>query len=513
MSDPLSSPRSDKKSKGIAAILNWVEILGNRLPDPIILFFLLALITIGASAIAAQFNVAVVNPIDQKVVTAVSLLTPNGIRRIISEAVENFVNFPPLGTVLVAMLGVGMAEYSGLLKAALSKLVLITPARLISPVVIFAGIMSSITVDAGYVTLIPLAPMVFLTFKRHPLAGLTAAFAGVSGGFSANLLITPLDPFFSGFSQSAAQLIDPAYTVDSTANYYFMAVSTILLTLIGWYVTDKVVEPRLSTSYQAIADEQPTEALTARQNKGLRWAGYSLLALIICTLVLLLPPQGVLRDPKHFTIIPSPFIDGIVLFVALAFFVMGVVYGKVVGTINSDKDVAKGMTQAMSSMGYFIALSFVAAQFSAYFNWSNLGTILSVIGADFFKAIGVTNLPLLILFVLLTMLVNLFLATAAKWAIMASIFVPTFMLLGLSPEAAQVTFRIGDSITNIITPMMIYFPITVKFAQRYDKQLGAGNLIAMMLPYSLAFLVIWLFLLIIWYFLDLSLGPHAPIRI
>ena len=512
MPTPPSSPQSDKIPKGIVAILNWMEILGNRLPDPIIIFFLLALLTIGISAVASLFNVSVVNPADQKVITAISLLSPDGIRRIVSEAVENFVNFPPVGTVLLAMLGIGMAEYSGLLKAALCQLVLITPARLISPVVIFAGIVSSIAVDAGYVALVPLAPIIFLAFKRHPLAGLTAAFAGVSAGFSANILITPLDPFFSGFSQSAAQLINSGYTVDSTANYYFMAVSTILLTLIGWYVTDKVVEPRLGT-YEAIVDEQAAESLSASQHKGLRWAGYSVLALIACILVLLLPPQGVLRDPERFTIIPSPFIDGIVLFIALAFFIPGVVYGKIAGTIKDGKDIAKGMTQAMVSMAYFIALAFVAAQFSAYFDWSNLGIILSVNAANFLKAIGVTGLPLLLLFILLTVVLNLFVTTAAKWAILAPIFVPVFMLVGLSPETAQIAFRLGDSTSNIITPVMIYFPLIVGFAQRYDKQLGTGKLIAMMLPYSLAFLVSWLFLFIVWYILDFPLGPHAPIRI
>lgn len=489
-----------------------VERLGNKLPDPLTLFFILSLVVILVSAIASSLNVSVVNPGNNQTVAAVSLLTPDGIRKITTQAVKNFTDFPPLGTVLVAMLGVGVAEATGLLSALLRKLVLVAPPRLICPTVVFAGVMANIAADAGYVVLVPLGAMTFLAFGRHPLAGLAAAFAGVAGGFSANLLISPLDPLLAGLSQSAAQLINPNYQVNATANYYFMAVSTFLVTLIGWFITEKIIEPRLG-SYQGEVDLQMQE-ITPAERKGLRWAGYSLLALIAVTLALILPPQGVLRNPEKLTIIPSPFIEGIVFIIAIYFFVAGVVYGKVTGTIQNDKDVAKALGDAMSSMGYYIALAFVAAQFIAYFAWSNLGVIVAVNGAKFLKSTGITGLPLLIMFILVSVLIDIFVGSAsAKWAIMAPVFVPMFMLVGYTPELTQAAYRIGDSTTNIITPLMPYFPVVVAFGQRYDKNLGIGTLMSLMLPYSLAFLLGWSVLFVVWYLLGLPLGPGAGMRI
>ncbi|MCU0571077.1 MAG: AbgT family transporter [Oculatellaceae cyanobacterium Prado106] len=553
---PPQAPNRDTSSSGVVRILDGIEALGNKLPDPITLFFILCLIVVGVSAIAGTANLSVVNPANQETVTAVSLLTPNGLRRIVSEALENFVAFPPLGTTLVALLGVGVAEYTGLLGAALRQLVQVAPVRLISPVVVFAGVMSNVAGDAGYVVLVPLGAVTFLAFRRHPLAGLAAAFSGVAGGFSANLLISPTDALLSGLSQSAAQLIDPNYTVNATSNYYFMVVSTLVVTLVGWYITDKVVEPRLGT-YSEInsasettqmnaethreqvvedfseGDRHPanfnttepsvdpveegrsnTAPLSAVERKGLRWAGYSLLAFIALILALLLPPQGILRDPETFTLIPSPFIEGIVFMVAIAFFIPGVVYGKVTGFVQSDKEVAQGMAQAMSSMGYYLALAFMAAQFVAYFNWSNLGIISAVSGAEFLRSTGIAGPPLFVCFILLSVLLDLFIGSAsAKWAIMAPIFVPMFMLVGYSPASVQAAYRIGDSTTNIITPLMLYFPMVVAFGQRYDKNLGIGKLISIMLPYSLSFLVAWSLLFVIWFVLGLPLGPGAGVQL
>lgn len=501
-----------KKSGWISKSLAFIERVGNRLPDPLTLFFIFSIAVIIISAIASLLNVTVIHPGNGKTITAVSLLSPDGIRRIITEAVTNFTGFPPLGTVIVAMLGVGVAEATGLLSALLRQLVLFAPRWLISPTVVFAGVMSNIAADAGYVVLVPLGAIVFLAFKRHPLAGMAAAFAGVSGGFSANLLLSPLDPLLAGLSQSAAQLINPSYQVNATANYYFLAVSTFLVTLVGWFITDKIVEPRLGT-YQGEAEAQ-LEELNPQERKGLRWAGYALLAFIIFILALLLPPQGVLRDPEKFTIIPSPFIDGIVFLIAIAFLIPAIFYGKAAGTLRNDKDVAKAMGDAMSSLGYYIALAFVAAQFIAYFNWSNLGIITAVNGANLIKATGITGAPILLLFILLTVFLDLFVGSAsAKWAVMAPIFVPMLMLVGYSPELTQAIYRIGDSTTNIITPLMPYFPVVVAFGQKYDKNLGIGTLISLMLPYSLSFLICWSLLFLIWLFFGLPLGPGAPIRI
>jgi aminobenzoyl-glutamate transport protein len=500
------------KSTWVEKSLAFIEELGNKLPDPLTLFFILSLFVIVVSVIAASVNLSVVHPGTNKTVAAVSLLTPDSVRRIFTQAVKNFVEFPPLGTVLVAMLGVGVAEATGLLSALLREIVMVTPRKLITPVVIFAGVMANVASDAGYVVLVPLGAVIFLAFGRHPLAGLAAAFAGVAGGFSANLLISSLDPLLAGLTQTAAQLIRPGYQVNATANYYFMAVSTFLITLIGWFICTQIVEPRLG-AYTGDADIEINE-VTATERKALRWAGYAFLAFIAFILVLVIPPQGILRDPEKFTIIPSPFIDGIVFIIALAFLIPGVVYGKVAGTVRNDKDVARYLGNAMSSMGYYIALAFIAAQFISYFAWSNLGIIVAVKGADFLKATGITGPPLLILFILVSVAIDIFVGSAsAKWAIMAPIFVPMFMLLGYSPELVQAAYRIGDSTTNIITPLMPYFPVVVAFGQKYDKSLGIGTLISLMLPYSIAFLIGWSVLFVIWFMLGLPLGPGAAMRI
>ncbi|NBD18563.1 MAG: AbgT family transporter [Cyanobacteria bacterium] len=506
------SPNSSL-SKGFTAILNSIERIGNRLPDPLTLFALLALLTIFASAIASWSNLAVVNPAKNETVEAVSLLTADGIRRIVSEAVPNFVQFPPLGTVLVALLGVGVAQESGLLATALRRLVLMAPARFASPMVVFAGVLSNLAADAGYVILVPLSAVVFRAFGRHPIAGLVAGFAGVSGGFSANLIINPLDPLLAGLSQSAVRLVNADYTVNALANYYFMAVSTVLITLIGWYVTDWIIEPKLGTERETEISEP--EELTILQRKGLRWAGYALIAYLVCLALLTLPPEAVLRDPQTANLISSissPFMEGIVFLVALGFFFPGIAYGKVAGTLRTDRDVASAMSTAMSSMGYYLVLAFIAAQFVAYFDWSNLGLIFAISGAQFLEATSIQGLPALFLFVAFSVFLNLFIGSAsAKWAVLAPVFVPMLVLVGYSPEAIQALYRIGDSSTNILTPLMPYFPVVIAFGQQYDPDLGIGRLIALMLPYSVLFLVSWLALFLLWTVLGLPLGPNAPI--
>lgn len=507
------SPKKSKKLDIINRVLIFIEKLGNKLPDPITLFFYLSVAVVIISAIANLTNLSAVNPTTKETIEAVSLLTPDGIRKIVTKTVSNFVNFPPLGTVLVAMLGVGVAESTGLISALLRQVVLLAPGRFIAPIIIFCGVMSNIASDAGYVVLTPLAALIFLAYKRHPIAGLAAGFAGVAGGFSANLLISSIDPLLSGITESSAQLINPEYTVNPTVNYYFMAFSTLVITLVGWYITDKIVEPRLG-EYNGEINSEEMESLTPAEQKGLRWAGYSLLAFVAFLLILVLPPQGILRDPETLTIIPSPFFQGIVPIIMLGFIVPGIAYGKGAGTIQSDKDIVQGMTQGMSLMSYYIALSFFAAQFVAYFSWTNLGIILAINGANFLKATGFTGLPLLISFIIVSGLINLFFASASsKWTMIAPIFVPMLMLVGYTPEFTQMAYRIGDSTTNIITPLMGYFPIIVAFAQRYDKNAGMGTLIATMLPYSLAFLLSWSALFIFWFIFGIPIGPGATIRL
>lgn len=498
--------------------LDFVERGGNKLPHPVTLFviFSLAVILISALAEKAGLSVTFDKFVDGEMVpttvTAISLLNAEGIRKMFSLAVTNFTSFAPLGTVLVAMLGVGVAEGTGLIQTGLRKLVLSTPKRWITAVVVFAGVMSNVASDAGYVVLVPLGALVFLSFGRHPLAGLAAAFAGVSGGFSANLMIGPTDALLSGITQPAAQMIQGGYIVPATANLYFLFVSTFLITIIGTFVTEKIIEPRLGEyKGKAVAS---MDKVTAEENRGLKWAGISLLAFVIIILLLVVPQSGILRNPETGSILKdSAFIAGVVPIIALLFLVPGVAYGIASGTVKNDKDIVDAMGKAMASMGGYLVLAFVAAQFVNYFTWTNLGTILAVKGADFLSATGMTGITMIVGFILVTAFINLFIGSAsAKWAIMAPIFVPMLMQVGYSPEFTQVAYRIGDSTTNIISPLMSYFAVIIAFAKKYDEDMGIGTLVSTMLPYSLFFLISWSLLLIAWFFTGLPIGPGSFIR-
>ena len=505
------------KKKGLFNIfLNMIEKVGNKLPHPVTLFVLFSIAVIIISDLAARAGVAVefdmvdrtTNEVKLTAVQAVSLLNADGIRYMFSKAVSNFTGFAPLGTVLVAMLGVGVAEGTGLIQAALRKLVLSTPKGLITAVVVFAGIMSNVASDAGYVVLVPLGAIIFLSFGRHPLAGLAAAFAGVSGGFSANLLVGTIDPLLGGISTEAAKLFSPGYTVTATANWYFMIVSTFLITILGTLITEKIVEPRLG-EYKGNAKVE-LQRLTNAEKKGLAGAGVSLLLFVVAIGAMVVPASGILRNPEKGTIIlgGSPFMDGIVPIIALFFLIPGIAYGIFAGTVKNDKDVASSMGKAMGTMGGYLVLAFAAAQFVSYFGYTNLGTILAVKGADVLKATGMTGFPLIIGFIVVSAFINLFIGSAsAKWAIMAPVFVPMLMAVGYSPEFTQVAYRIGDSTTNIISPLMSYFAVIVAFAEKYDEDMGIGTLISTMVPYSIIFMFGWSLLLVAWYFLGWPLGP------
>jgi aminobenzoyl-glutamate transport protein len=370
--------------------------------------------------------------------------------------------------------------------------------------------MSNIASDAGYVVLIPLGAVIFLGFKRHPLAGIAAAFAGVSGGFSANLFPGPTDALLGGITTEAAKMLDPKYSVGATDNWYFLAVSTILITIIGTYVVEKIVEPRLG-EYKGNATVT-LEQLTDSEKKGLKYALVGLVLTAAAIVALVAPYNGLLRDPKTHGVLESPFMSSIVVVIALAFLIPGIFYGIGAGTAKTDKAIVKQASNAMASMGGYIVLVFVAAQFVAYFNYSKLGTILAVSGADFLKGAGIQGIPLIIGFVIVTALINLFMASAsAKWAIMAPIFVPMLMQMGFAPEFTQVAFRIGDSSTNIITPLMSYFAMIVALSEKYDKEAGIGTLISTMVPFSIVFLIGWSLLLVVWYVLGLPIGPGAGI--
>ncbi len=513
------SDKQTKDKKGfLLRALDTVERVGNGLPNPATIFLILTGVVIVCSAVCAAFGVSVTydyldsstGEITQKTVMAVNLLAPDSIRHMVTTVVGNFTGFFALGTVFTIIMGVGVADGTGFLSALLRKVAASTPKNILTAMVVFLGVMSNIASSTGYVVLVPLGAILFMAFGRHPIAGLAAAFAGVSGGWSANLLIGTNDPMFAGMSTQAAQILDPNYTVLPVCNWYFMIASTFLITAVGTLVTDKLVEPRL-TPYVPDATEEVKD-ISENEKRGMRFAGITALAYIIFMTALVVPENGLLRNPETHGFLSSPFMSGIIFFMMLLFLLPGLAYGIGAGVIKSDKDVIEVMNKAIAGLSSFMVLIFFAAQFTACFNYSNLGTIISVSGADFLQSVGFTGIPLVICFILITAFINIFIAVdSAKWAIMAPIFVPMFMRLGLSPELTQAAYRIGDSSTNIIAPLMPFFVLTVAFFQKYDKNAGIGSVISTMLPYSLAFLIGWIILFVIWIAIGLPLGPGSPL--
>jgi len=508
---------ASRKRGAVDRFLDIVERVGNALPDPTTLFALLALAIVILSGIAARFDLAVAHPTTGQLIEPVSLLSVAGLHRILTQLVTNFTSFAPLGTVLVAMIGIGVAEVSGLIGAIMRMIVLRSPRALLTPVVVFCGVLSNAASEVGYVLLVPLAALIFKAAGRHPVLGLTAAFAGVSGGYSANLVLGTIDPLLAGLSQEAARIIDPSYVVSPAANYYFMAVSTVLITGLGWWVTDRLVAPRLAgmnqDSHAAVTGdtEDLVKPLSAAERRGLRWAATAFAILTGLLLWGLLPADGFLRDPETGSVLHSPFLKGIV---ALIFFYgvgLGVAYGAGAGTVRSDRDVIRGMSQQMSTLGGYMVLVFFAAQFVAFFNWTNLGLIFAVEGARVLQSAGLHQVPLMLAFIVLAAVINLAMGSAsAKWALMAPVFVPMFMLLGYPPEVTQTAYRVGDSVTNVISPMMSYFALIIAFVQRYMPRAGIGTLVSLMLPYSVTFLFGWALLFSAWLLLGWPVGPGAP---
>ncbi|MGQ0816021.1 MAG: AbgT family transporter [Gemmatimonadota bacterium] len=491
--------------------LAWVERAGNKLPHPGTLFAGMALLVIVASGIASLFDLQVTHPGTGEPVHVVNLMSITGLHRILEGLVTNFTSFAPLGTVLVALLGIGVAEGSGLLGTVLRMVVMSTPRQWLTVVIVFCGVMSNMASEIGYVLLVPLAGAIFLAAGRHPLVGVAAAFAGVSGGYSANLLLGTVDPLLAGLSEEAARIITPTYEVNPTANYYFMAVSTFLITIVGSIVTEKLIAPRLG---EYTGDEKPEDLrlLTPAEKRGL---GAATIVLLIITTILLIgtvPSNGFLRDPETGSLLRSPFMHGIVALIFLIGASSGIAYGVVAGTYKNDADVMKGMGKSMETLALYMVLVFFAAQFVAFFNWTNLGLIVAVTGAELLKASGLGSIPLILGFILISAFINLFMGSAsAKWAIMAPVFVPMLMLLDYSPELTQAAYRIGDSSTNVISPMMTYFALIAAFVTRYQPKAGMGTVIATMLPYSIAFLISWSVLLVVWMLLGLPVGPGAPL--
>ncbi|MGE0092359.1 MAG: AbgT family transporter, partial [Bacteroidales bacterium] len=421
-----------KKSR-FARVLDTIEVVGNKLPHPATLFLMMAVLVALLSWWASAVGLQAAHPATGEIIKVKNLLDADGIRWIYTNVEHNFVKFPPLGLVLVIMVGIGVAEGSGLFTVLVRQLVLGAPKRLITAAIIVAGIFSHLASEIGYVILIPLGAMIFHALGRHPMAGFAAAFAGVSAGFGSNFLIGSVDPILAGLSTSAAQIIDPEMNINPMVNYFFMVASAIMITFVGTWITEKIVEPRLG-KYTGTEKPLEIEQITPLEKKGLRWAGIGTLVFIALMAWTIIPENGLLRDPETGGVLRSPFFSGIVVGLLLLFFVPGIIYGIIVGSVKSDKDVVKHMTHSMKGLGGYIVLVFFAAQFIYWFNYSNLGLVVAIDGAQFLSHIGFTGIPLILAFLLLSAILNMFMGSAsAKWAIMAPVFIPMFMLLGYHP--------------------------------------------------------------------------------
>jgi aminobenzoyl-glutamate transport protein len=499
--------------KRFARALDAIEVVGNKLPHPATLFLIMAVLVALISWLGSAMGMEAAHPATGEMIPVRNLLDANGIRWLYTNVEHNFVAFPPLGLVLVIMIGIGVAEGSGLFKVMVRQLVLGAPKKFITAAIIVAGIFSHLASEIGYVILIPLGAMIFHALGRHPMAGFAAAFAGVSAGFGSNFLIGSVDPILAGLSTSAAQIIDPSMNINPMVNYFFMVTSAIMITIIGTWITEKIIEPRLGP-YRGEEKPLEIEQITPLEKKGLKWAGIGTLVFIAVMALTIIPSNGLLRDPETGNVLHSPFFSGIVVALLLLFFIPGLIYGIIVKTIRNDKDVVRHMTTSMKGLGAYIVLVFFAAQFIYWFNYSNLGLVLAINGAHFLGNIGFTGIPLILSILLLSALLNMFMGSAsAKWAIMAPVFIPMFMLLGYHPGFTQAAFRIGDSVTNVITPMMSYFALIVTYAQRYDKKSGIGTIISLMIPYTLIFLIVWAILITLWMMLGIPVGFDGPIHL
>jgi len=508
------------KKKERVTMLDRLERLGNKLPHPVMIFMILSGFLIVISAIFAAMGTSVdftginmaTGEIEDMTIAARSLISVEGVEFMLTSAVRNFTNFAPFGVVMVAMLGVGIADGTGLLTTSLKGVVTRTPRSLLTAVIIFVGILSCLASDAGYVIVIPLAAIMFMSVGRHPIAGIAAGFAGVSGGFGASLLLSPIDSMMAGLTTEAAQILDPNYVVGIEGNWFFGIASVFLLTIVGTFVTEKIVEPRLGTYEGEVEVDTELTTVSAEEKRGLRFAGITSIVLIALILVGLLPENGVLRGYGGGDILGSPFMSALVVILAIFFGLVGLAYGIGSGTIKKDKDVVALMEKAMVSMAGFIVLAFFASQFIAYFGYTNLGTVVAVNGADMLVRWNLTGIPLILMFMVIVVVVNFLIGSmSAKWAILGPVFVPMLMTMGFTPEFVQVAYRIADSTTNVISPLMAWFALVVVFFQKYDKDAGVGTLISTMMPYTVVFTIFWTLLMIVWYFFGWNIGPGIGI--
>jgi aminobenzoyl-glutamate transport protein len=515
-----TAPNTNVSKSTMQKILDTVERVGNSVPHPVVIFLILIAIVMVLSHIlyllGAHVSYQVINPDTDKVETATtaanSLLTADGIRHIYTRLVPNFLGFSAVGLLIVAMIGVGVAEESGLVNALIRKLVAVSPSWALIYILAFVGILSSIASDAGYLVLIPLAGTAFLSIGRNPLAGLALGFAGVASAFNVNMIVKPLDAVLTEITNDAIHMVNPAMSIDLTANLLFSMASVLLLTVIIAVVTERIIEPRLG-KYQAgqSTQEAPAEdsgRLSVSESRGLRYAALGLLGIVVLFALLTVPSGAPLRNPQTGILIGnSPFMNGLISLIMLLFLVTGVAYGMGAKTIKNVADVIGAMTKAVSGLGGTILLFVVISQFVDYFNYSNIPTLMALTMADVLKTANIGTLWLLVSFIVVVTILNFFFTPAiAKWAIFAPVFVPLFVHLAVDPASVLAAYRIGDSPTNSITPLNAYFALVVGFAQKYDKNAGVGTVVALMLPYVIWIAVLWTLFFAGWYLLGLPWG-------
>ena len=524
--------------------LGTIERIGNKVPHPVLMFLYLILIVIALSAILdwmgvsvteeiavpitdgveADFYVDSTEPLEglplepwdtqyeikEQTIAIQSLLTTEGIRFIFTSFVSNFAGFSVVAVVFIAMMGAGVAEESGLMTALIHKLVEISPRWLLSFIIIFVGVLSSVATDAGYLILIPLGAAAFLSVKRNPLVGVAAAYGGVSAIFAVNILVTPLDAMLTEITNEAIALAG-GEPITIVANFYFQVAMSILLSVVAAVVTDRIVEPRLGAyTPEPGMEVVATEVLDKdRQSRGMRFAGIGALIVVAFVLLITLPANSALRDPETGGIIgATPFMDSLLFIIMLVFLIAGIGYGYGAKTFSGSGDVIKAVTKTFAGLAGLVFMLLMIAQFIAYFNYSNMPDVIAITLAGWLESANIGAVPLLVGFILVIMLLDIIIpGSMPKWAIFAPIFVPLFIRLGTAPQTVLAAYRVGDSPMNVITPLMVYLPFIITVMQRYKKDVGIGTVIALMLPYTLVLAVVWIILFILWYVLGIPLGP------
>ncbi|MGW1682231.1 AbgT family transporter [Saccharopolyspora sp. NPDC002376] len=499
----------------LLGFLRGVERFGNKLPHPFWLFTLMALLVIALSAVLNALGASAVSPVDGKTIEVKSLLTAEGMATIFGDAVENFAKFPPLALIITVMLGVSVAEQSGMLNAMLRGSVTRVPAKYLTFVVALAGISGSVASDAAYVVLIPLGALVFKAVGRSPILGLVVAFGSISAGYNASLLLTPTDAILAGLTTSAAHFIDPNYVVTPLANYFFSIGSALFLAVVITLVTEFVLTKRTEdmNADGDGPDEQLGEMqLSAIERRGLRNSGLTLLAVLALLVVALVPSGSPFRGEDD-GILNSPLITGVAYLLGAVFLLTGAVFGRTTGSLSTAREIPAAMAKGVVDLAPVVVLFFAASQFLAFFKWTHMGEVLAIHGAALLQSANVHPLVLFLGLIVLVTCINLVITSgSAQWALVGPIVVPMLMLLDVTPEATQAVYRIADSATNLITPMSPYFAMALGLLQRYRKEAGIGTLMSMTLPISFAILVTWTLFFMAWWALGIPLGPGAPVR-